>query len=252
MNGFTGAVLAVALLQSEPAAAPAREVEPAPAAAAPGEASPRTPTSTPSATPTSTPARTTPTSNPAPTPTRTTTPTSNPTPTRTTPTSNPTSNPTPTATATATAAPTPTPTPTATAAPTAPAPRPRGDAGERAEAERVARAFLDALAASDADGLAASAADRFSFDGDPYAGRDAIRARWRALLAGRSGPPPRVGAVEVLPAADAVARLGKPPARVAPLARPGAWVVLADVGGRGVVLFVAREAGRVAVLGVHD
>jgi hypothetical protein len=56
----------------------------------------------------------------------------------------------------------------------------------------------------------------------------------------------------VLPAADAVARLGKPPARIAPLARPGAWVALADVGGRPVVLFVAREGGRMAVLGMHD
>jgi len=123
---------------------------------------------------------------------------------------------------------------------------------ERGDAERAARAFLDALAESDADRLASAAADRFSFDGETVAGRDAIRAQWRALLAGRPGPPPRVGAVEVLPSADAIARLGKPPARVAPLARPGAWVALGDVGGRAVVLFVAREGDRMAVLGMHD
>lgn len=123
---------------------------------------------------------------------------------------------------------------------------------ERAQAEKAARAFLDALAASDADALAAAAADRFSFDGDAVAGRDAVRTQWRTLLGARRGPAPRVGSVEVLASADAVARLGKPPARVAALARPGAWVALGDVGGRAVVLFVAREGGRMAVLGMHD
>jgi hypothetical protein len=125
-------------------------------------------------------------------------------------------------------------------------------AAERAEAEKVARAFVEALAARDAEALAARAAERFSFDGDTRAGRDAIRAAWRGLLSGREGPPPRVGAVEILPVADAVARLGKPPARIAPLARPGALVAVADVGGRPVVLFLAREGGRMAVLGMHD
>jgi hypothetical protein len=58
--------------------------------------------------------------------------------------------------------------------------------------------------------------------------------------------------VEVLAAADAIARLGKPPARIVPLARPGALVAVGDVGGRPVVLFLAREGGRMAVLGMHD
>jgi hypothetical protein len=58
--------------------------------------------------------------------------------------------------------------------------------------------------------------------------------------------------VEVLSVEAAVARLGPAPARLAPLARPGALVALAELGGRTVVLFVAREAGRMAVLGVHD
>jgi hypothetical protein len=130
---------------------------------------------------------------------------------------------------------------------------PRADpAAERAEAEKVARAFLVALVARDADALAATSAERFSFDGEPRAGRAAIRAAWRGILAAREGPPPSVAEVEILPAADAVARLGKPPARIAPLARPGVLVAVADVGGRPVVLFLAREAGRMAVLGMHD
>ncbi|HEX9051042.1 MAG TPA: hypothetical protein VF841_10955 [Anaeromyxobacter sp.] len=227
MNGFASAVAAVALLQAEPAPPPARE----PAAAT---AATRAATATPTATPTAT-------ATPTPTPTATATPTAAPTSI---------------ATRKAAAA-TPIPTPSRPTAPapgmSPPAPRSRVDPqAERGEAERVARGFVDALAAGDAGGLAAAASDRFSFDGDTVAGRDAIRSRWSELLGPRAGPPPRVGAIEVLPSADAVARLGKPPARIAPLARPGAWVALADVGGRPVVLFVAREGGRMAVLGMHD
>jgi hypothetical protein len=123
---------------------------------------------------------------------------------------------------------------------------------DRDEAERAARAFLDALAAGDADGLVRASSERFSFDGQPQSGRDAIRGTWRAILSGRDGPRPQVGRVEILAAAEAIARLGPPPARIAPLARPGVLVAVADVGGRPVVLFLAREGGRMAVFGMHD
>jgi hypothetical protein len=120
------------------------------------------------------------------------------------------------------------------------------------EASRVARAFLDALARADADALAATAGERFSFDGEIQSGREAIRRRWRALLSDRaSSPPPRLGELEVLTGAEAVQRHGSPPARLAPLLRPGVLVAIADVGGRTVVLFVAREGGRTAVLGMQ-
>jgi hypothetical protein len=55
----------------------------------------------------------------------------------------------------------------------------------------------------------------------------------------------------VLTAADAVSRLGPPPPRVAPLASRG-WVAVANVSGRPVVLFLAREGTRMAVVGMHD
>jgi hypothetical protein len=149
-------------------------------------------------------------------------------------------------------APAPARAPAAAPAPAAP-PRLRDPAAERAEAEKVARAFAAALAAGNADALAAAAAaERFSFDGDAVTGRDAVRRTWRSLLALRAAAAPRVGAVEVLSVQEAVARLGPTPARLAPLTRPGALVALADVGGRPVVLFVAREGGRMAVLGMHD
>jgi hypothetical protein len=97
-----------------------------------------------------------------------------------------------------------------------------------------------------------ASAERFSFDGDTQAGREAIQRTWRSILTGRERTPTRVGAVEILSAADAVARLGPPPARIAPLAKAGVLVALGDVGGRKVVLFLAREGGRMAVLGMHD
>jgi hypothetical protein len=128
----------------------------------------------------------------------------------------------------------------------------RDPAAERAEAERAARAFLAALARGDAEALTAAGAEKFSFDGEAQSGRDAVRRTWRSILAGRPGPAPAVGAIEILAAAEATARYGAPPARVAALARPGVHVAVGDVGGRSVVLFVAREGGRMAVLGMHD
>jgi hypothetical protein len=61
-----------------------------------------------------------------------------------------------------------------------------------------------------------------------------------------------VGALELLEAEEAATRFGKPPARLAPLVRRGVTVAIADVGGRTVVLFLAREGSRMAVLGMHD
>jgi hypothetical protein len=58
--------------------------------------------------------------------------------------------------------------------------------------------------------------------------------------------------LEILPASEAVTRLGPPPPRVAPLAAPGTWVGLADLSGRAVVLFLARDGARWAVAGMHD
>lgn len=134
-----------------------------------------------------------------------------------------------------------------------PAPPPsRTSEPERAQVARAALAFLDALLASDAAGLAAASAERFSFDGDLRTGKDEIRRAWRAALAGRDAA--QRGALldlELLPAADAVARLGAPPPRIAPLAARGSWVAIANVSRRPVVLFLAREAGRFAVIGME-
>jgi hypothetical protein len=274
MDGFAICVIALALGQGQPAAA---EKAQQPEAAPTSEESPGT-----AATPTGAP-RPPLTPTPATTPTPSSTSTSNPTPASTaTPTGSPaatqapvrepaaapsarpprraaaqSSQPRPTSAAVAPEAAAPGKPPAASP----PAPTPRAAdvvAGsqraepEREQALRAARSFLEALAASDPDALAQAASERFSFDGEGQSGREAVRRRWRALLAGRPGPPPQVNGVEVLSAQDAIARWGKPPARIAALARPGVWVALGDVGGRPVVLFLAREGGRIAVLGIHD
>ncbi len=124
---------------------------------------------------------------------------------------------------------------------------------ERTQVARAALAFLDALLAGDASRLAAASAERFSFDGDLRTGKEEIHRAWRTLLAGRdTGPQPVLLDLELLPAADAVSRLGPPPPRLAPLAGVrGSWVAIANVSRRPVVLFVAREGGRWAVMGME-
>jgi hypothetical protein len=130
---------------------------------------------------------------------------------------------------------------------------PPGPISDREDAERAARAFLEALARGDAAALAGFAAERFSFDGEVLSGKESIRRNWRDILAARlPAGPVAVGALEVLQAPDAAARYGKPPARIAPLVQKGVMVGIGDVGGRTVVLFLARERGRMAVLGMHD
>jgi hypothetical protein len=170
--------------------------------------------------------------------------------------STPTPTPTSTSTSTSTATSTPAPVPTRSPSPApVPPPAPPRPVPEREEAERAARSFVEALVRGDAGGLAALASERFSFDGDVQTGRETIRRTWRDLLVARPPPSARapvINALEVLQAQDAAARFGKPPARLAPLVRNGVMVAVADVGGRTVVLFVAREGGRMAVLGLHD
>ena len=137
------------------------------------------------------------------------------------------------------------------AAPVRTTPRPAPEP-ERAQVARTALAFLDALLARDAAALAAASGERFSFDGEVRAGRAEILGRWRALLAPRGEDPrPVLLDLELLPAADAVARLGAPPARIAPLAARGAWVGIANVSGRPVVIFLSRAGARWAVTGIQ-
>lgn len=141
----------------------------------------------------------------------------------------------------------------ASPSPAPPPPTARPSEPERAQVARAALAFLDALVAGDAGGVAAASSDRFSFDGDVRTGRDEVRRAWRTTLASRD--PAQRGALldlEVLPGADALARLGTPPARLAQLAaQKGVWVAIANVSRRPVILFVAREAGRFAVIGME-
>jgi hypothetical protein len=123
---------------------------------------------------------------------------------------------------------------------------------ERTQVARAALAFLDPLLAGDPVELSRASAERFSFDGDVRTGRDEIRRTFRALLDARGEPWPVLLDLEVLPASDALARLGPPPPRLASLASArGSWVAIANVSRRPVVLFLTREGNRWVVAGMH-
>jgi hypothetical protein len=117
---------------------------------------------------------------------------------------------------------------------------------------QAALGFLDALARGDTSALAAAASGRFSFDGEAVDGREAQARRWREVFAARPPAGEPVRDLAVMPAEEAIARIGPPPPRLAPQVRPGAWVAVGDLAGRPVVLVLVRDAGRFAVAALHD
>jgi len=124
-------------------------------------------------------------------------------------------------------------------------------AAERVQVAAAARRFAEALVARRASDLASLCAPSFSFDGRVASGADAVRARWAEVLAARGDSPDALLDLAVAPAADAQARLGKPPKRVAALLGPGAWVAVADISGRPVVIVFARHGGALVATGIH-
>ncbi len=246
MNG-PAALLALALLQEPQAAPPApaaeKVVEPEPAV--PPAQQPRAvPRPAPPAETTGGPAAHEAPAAPrlAPRATRTWAPAS---PATSTPTA------TPTRPATSTPAPTSasTTTPAATGASHLPAhPVPP----ERAEVAAAAARFFRTLLARRADDLAALSSPGFSFDGRAARGADEVRRRWSEAVARHDGVPYALYDLEVLPAADASARFGKPPRRIAALVQPGAWVAAANLSGRPTFVFFARQGGAWLATGIHD
>ena len=115
----------------------------------------------------------------------------------------------------------------------------------------AARRFLLALLARQPAELAPLCGPSFSFDGRVEKGPDRIRARWAESLTGESGGD-RLLDLAVAPAAEAQAKLGKPPRRIAPLLAPGTWVAVADVSGRAVVVTFARQGSAWLATGIQD
>jgi hypothetical protein len=124
--------------------------------------------------------------------------------------------------------------------------------GERREAARVALRFLGALVANRSAEVASLCATTFSFDGRPVTGAEKVRARWGEILARRQGPPPALNDLELLTPAEAAARLGKPPRRLASLAGPGSYLALANLSGRPTLVFLGRQGGAWVATGLHD
>ena len=124
--------------------------------------------------------------------------------------------------------------------------------GERREAARLALRFLGALLASRSAEVASLCATTFSFDGRAVTGAEKVRARWGEILARRQGPPAALNDLELLTPAEASARLGKPPRRLASLVGPGSYVALANLSGRPTLVFLGRQGGAWVATGLHD
>ncbi len=115
----------------------------------------------------------------------------------------------------------------------------------------MATRFFAALLARRTDEVAALCAPTFSFDGRAASGAE-IRRRFGELFAARDGVRYVLRDLAVLPASEATARYGRPPARVAALAAPGAWVAVANLSGRATFLFLSRQGGAWVAAGFHD
>lgn len=150
--------------------------------------------------------------------------------------------------------------PTVAPAPPPPSPRPPAARAtpppvlsEREQLIEAALAFVDALLRGDVSDLVAASSARFSFDGTELEGRDAEARRWREILAARGTvAPEELRDLIVMTGPEATAQLGAPPPRLAPLVARGAWIAVADLSGRPVVLFLVREGDRIVVAGMHD
>ncbi|HZY04194.1 MAG TPA: hypothetical protein VFF02_11910 [Anaeromyxobacteraceae bacterium] len=116
----------------------------------------------------------------------------------------------------------------------------------------AAARFFEALLGRRAADLAALSSPTFSFDGRTARGAEEVRARWQETMLARDGASYALLDLAVLPAAEAVARFGKPPRRVASLLQPGTWVAAADLSGRPTFVFFARQGGAWLATGMHD
>jgi hypothetical protein len=82
-------------------------------------------------------------------------------------------------------------------------------------------------------------------------GKEAQARRWREIFSTRPAGAVALRDLVVLTAAEAVAQLGSPPQRLAALVKPGAWIAVADLSRRPVILIVLREGDRYSIAGMH-
>jgi len=132
-----------------------------------------------------------------------------------------------------------------------PAPRADQSTPDRVRVAAAARRFAEALLSRKATEVAALCASSFSFDGRLASGAEQVRARWEEVLAARDGVPEALLDLAVMPVPEAQARLGKPPKRLAPLLTPSAWVAVADLSGRALVIVFARQGSGFVATAIH-
>lgn len=122
---------------------------------------------------------------------------------------------------------------------------------DRVQVAAAARRFAEALVARRASDVALLCASPFSFDGRPDSNPESVRARWEQIFAARHAIADVLFDLVVMTAAEAQARLGKPPKRIAGLLTPVSWVAVADLSGRAVLIIFARQNGRFVATAIH-
>jgi hypothetical protein len=138
------------------------------------------------------------------------------------------------------------------ASPTTAPSRAPGKPPDREQVAATAARFFDALLGRRAAALAALCAPSFSFDGHAAGGADKVKGRWSEIVARQQGAAYALQGMEVLSAAEATARYGKPPKRIASLVSPGSFVAVASLSGRPTLVFFSRQSGAWLATGIHD
>jgi hypothetical protein len=120
----------------------------------------------------------------------------------------------------------------------------------KAEAEAFVREFLSHLLLGESGRAANACALPFQLEQARHATRPEVLKALSYALRERPNAPAVLQGLELLTPQEMEERHGKPPARLKdlPWKRPGTWVAVANLSGRGTVITVARmedEAWRV-------
>ncbi|MHB1844425.1 MAG: hypothetical protein ACYCWW_06260 [Deltaproteobacteria bacterium] len=113
---------------------------------------------------------------------------------------------------------------------------------------RIAQAII----AKDIDKLVALTPAPFSFDGSLAKTPLEVREKWAAVLDRHPVEALHLYGVEILPYAAAVAKYGKPPARLSGLSWAGTSIAVANLGGRATIVVWKRHGSGWAPIAISD
>ncbi len=109
-----------------------------------------------------------------------------------------------------------------------------------------------ALIAKDLEKLVSLTPAPFSFDGSVARTPLEVRERWAAILDRHPVDRLHLYGVELLPYDQAVARYGKPPARLGELPWRGSMIAIANLGGRATIVVWKRRGDGFVPIAITD